>query len=92
MIPFHPYFTFKDIVGFFLFFLIVSLFIFYAPNYLGHPDNFIPANPLVTPASIVPEWYMLINAILKLCYMLKNSIMNNQQEKSLINELFSLEI
>jgi ubiquinol-cytochrome c reductase cytochrome b subunit len=56
MIPFHPYFTFKDLVGFFLFFLILSLFIFYAPNYLGHPDNYIPANPLVTPASIVPEW------------------------------------
>lgn len=59
MIPFHPYFTFKDIVGFFLFFLILSLFIFYAPNYMGHPDNYIPANPLVTPASIVPEWYLL---------------------------------
>jgi len=58
-IPFNPYYTFKDGVGFFLFLLIVSIFIFYAPNYLGHPDNYIPANPLVTPASIVPEWYFL---------------------------------
>jgi len=59
MIPFHPYFIFKDILGFFIFFLILSLFLFYAPNYLGHPDNYVPANPLVTPASIVPEWYFL---------------------------------
>lgn len=58
-IPFHPYYSFKDFVGFFIFFLIVSIFIFYAPNYLGHPDNYIPANPLVTPPSIVPEWYLL---------------------------------
>jgi ubiquinol-cytochrome c reductase cytochrome b subunit len=58
-IPFSPYYIFKDSVGFFLFLLIVSIFIFYAPNYLGHPDNYIPANPLVTPASIVPEWYFL---------------------------------
>jgi ubiquinol-cytochrome c reductase cytochrome b subunit len=58
-IPFHPYYSFKDFVGFFIFFLIVSIFIFYAPNYLGHPDNFTPANPLVTPPSIVPEWYLL---------------------------------
>lgn len=58
MIPFHPYFIFKDILGFFIFFLILSLFLFYAPNYLGHPDNYVPANPLVTPASIVPEWYV----------------------------------
>jgi len=54
-IPFNPYYVFKDGVGFFVFFLLVSLFIFYAPNYMGHPDNYIPANPLVTPASIVPE-------------------------------------
>jgi ubiquinol-cytochrome c reductase cytochrome b subunit len=58
-IPFHPYYSFKDFVGFFIFFFIVALFIFYTPNYLGHPDNYIPANPLVTPASIVPEWYLL---------------------------------
>ncbi len=56
-IPFSPYYIFKDTVGFLVFLLLVSIFIFYAPNYLGHPDNYIPANPLVTPASIVPEWY-----------------------------------
>ncbi len=58
-IRFHPYFTSKDLVGFMWMFILISLFIFFAPNYLGHPDNSIPANPLVTPASIVPEWYFL---------------------------------
>lgn len=58
-ISFHPYYTFKDLVGFNLFFLIFSLLIFYAPNLLGHPDNYIPANPLVTPTHIQPEWYFL---------------------------------
>lgn len=58
-IPFHPYYTIKDFVGFGLYFLIFAFFIFYEPNYLGHPDNYIPANPLVTPAEIVPEWYFL---------------------------------
>jgi len=37
--------------------ILISIFVFFAPNYLGHPDNSIPANPLVTPHSIVPEWY-----------------------------------
>jgi len=58
-IHFHPYYTFKDLVGFFVFFLALALFLFYAPNKLGHPDNYIPANPMSTPASIVPEWYLL---------------------------------
>ncbi|MDX1924004.1 MAG: cytochrome b/b6 [Rickettsiaceae bacterium] len=58
-IPFHPYYTVKDFFGFGVYFLIFSFFIFYAPNYLGHPDNYIPANPMVTPAHIVPEWYFL---------------------------------
>ncbi|AFE53284.1 cytochrome b [Rickettsia prowazekii] len=58
-IPFHPYYTVKDFVGFGVYFIIFAYFIFYAPNYLGHPDNYIPANPLVTPAHIVPEWYFL---------------------------------
>lgn len=58
-IRFHPYFTSKDLVGFFWFLLLLSYFVFFDPNYLGHPDNSIPANPLVTPASIVPEWYFL---------------------------------
>jgi len=54
-IPFHPYFIVKDIVGFVIFFLFFSIIIFFAPNILGHPDNYIPANPLVTPPHIVPE-------------------------------------
>jgi ubiquinol-cytochrome c reductase cytochrome b subunit len=58
-IPFHPYYTVKDMFGFGVYFLIFAFFIFYEPNYLGHPDNYIPANPLVTPAHIVPEWYFL---------------------------------
>lgn len=58
-IPFHPYYTVKDFFGFGIYFIIFSYFIFYEPNYLGHPDNYIPANPLVTPAHIVPEWYFL---------------------------------
>jgi ubiquinol-cytochrome c reductase cytochrome b subunit len=58
-IPFHPYYTIKDFFGFGIYFLIFAFFIFYAPNYLGHPDNYIPANPMVTPAHIVPEWYFL---------------------------------
>jgi ubiquinol-cytochrome c reductase cytochrome b subunit len=59
VIPFHPYFTIKDLVGFVIFFLIFGYFLFFYPNALGHPDNYIPANPLVTPAHIVPEWYFL---------------------------------
>ena len=53
----HPYFTFKDLVTIFLFFLVLSIMVFYYPNLLGHSDNYIPANPMQTPPSIVPEWY-----------------------------------
>jgi ubiquinol-cytochrome c reductase cytochrome b subunit len=53
----HPYFTFKDLVTIFLFFLALSILVFYYPNLLGHSDNYIPANPMQTPPSIVPEWY-----------------------------------
>ena len=56
---FHPYFVFKDLVTIFLFFLVLSIMVFYYPNFLGHSDNYIPANPMQTPASIVPEWYLL---------------------------------
>ena len=52
----HPYFTFKDLVTIFLFFLVLSIIIFFYPNLLGHSDNYIPANPMQTPPSIVPEW------------------------------------
>jgi ubiquinol-cytochrome c reductase cytochrome b subunit len=53
----HPYFTFKDLVTIFLFFLVLSIIVFFYPNLMGHSDNYIPADPMVTPASIVPEWY-----------------------------------
>ncbi len=58
-IPFHPYYTIKDLFGLSVFLIFFAAFVFYAPNYLGHPDNYIPADPLVTPAHIVPEWYFL---------------------------------
>nr|YP_002836203.1 apocytochrome b [Nakaseomyces castellii]CAX36933.1 apocytochrome b [Nakaseomyces castellii] len=58
-IPMHNYFVFKDLVTVFVFLIVLSLFVFYSPNTLGHPDNYIPGNALVTPASIVPEWYLL---------------------------------
>ena len=58
-IRFHPYYTSKDLVGFVLLAVIFGLLVLYSPNYLGHPDNSVPANPLVTPHSIVPEWYFL---------------------------------
>ena len=55
IIPMHPYFTFKDLVTIFAFFLVLSIMVFFYPNALGHSDNYIPANPMSTPASIVPE-------------------------------------
>jgi len=58
-IPFHPYYTWKDIVGFVSFFLLFVSLIFFFPNLLGEPDNFIVANSISTPAHIVPEWYFL---------------------------------
>jgi ubiquinol-cytochrome c reductase cytochrome b subunit len=58
-IPFHPYYTIKDSVGIVVFLLVFALIVFFAPNLLGDPDNYIPANPLQTPADIVPEWYFL---------------------------------
>ncbi|MHA6723481.1 cytochrome b [Sphingomonas sp. RS2018] len=65
-VPFHPYYTAKDGFGLGVFLLIFASLIFFSPNLLGHPDNYIPANPLSTPAHIVPEWYFLpFYAILK---------------------------
>ena len=58
-VPFHPYITIKDLFALLLFLIIFSGFIFFSPNILGHPDNYIPANPLITPTHIVPEWYLL---------------------------------
>jgi quinol-cytochrome oxidoreductase complex cytochrome b subunit len=59
VIPFHPYYTVKDMFGIGIFLMVFAGFLFFAPNYLGHPDNYIEANPLVTPPHIVPEWYFL---------------------------------
>lgn len=58
-VPFHPYYTVKDGFALVVFMILFSYFVFFAPNVLGHADNYIPANPLVTPAHIVPEWYLL---------------------------------
>ena len=58
-IPFHPYYTVKDLFGLGVFLIILAGFVFFAPNFLGEPDNYIQANPMVTPTHIVPEWYFL---------------------------------
>jgi quinol-cytochrome oxidoreductase complex cytochrome b subunit len=59
MVPFHPYYTMKDAFYLALFALFFSFFVFFAPDFFGNPDNYIQANPLVTPPDIVPEWYLL---------------------------------
>ncbi|TMJ31542.1 MAG: cytochrome b [Alphaproteobacteria bacterium] len=58
-VPFHPYYTMKDGFGLTIFMIIYAGFVFFAPNLLGEPVNYVPANPLVTPNEIVPEWYLL---------------------------------
>ena len=58
-VPFHPHIVIKDIFALLIFVVIFFVFVFFAPNVLGHPDNYIEANPLVTPSHIVPEWYLL---------------------------------
>ena len=58
-VSFHPYTTAKDLFGMAVFFTIFAGFLFWVPNILGHADNYIPADPMVTPAHIVPEWYFL---------------------------------
>lgn len=58
-LPFHPYYTVKDIFAIVVFLIVMCYFVFYMPNWMGHPDNYIKANPQVTPAHIVPEWYFL---------------------------------
>ncbi len=65
-IPFHPYYTIKDLLGLAVFLVVFGWFVFYEPSVLLNPDNSIPANPGITPAEIVPEWYLLpYYAILK---------------------------
>ncbi len=58
-LPFAPYYLFKDLVTIFIFMLTLSIFVFFNPNLLGDSDNYIMANPMQTPAAIVPEWYLL---------------------------------
>jgi ubiquinol-cytochrome c reductase cytochrome b subunit len=56
---FYPYYILKDLYAILVFFIIFSFVVFFYPNFLGHPDNYVKANPLVTPTHIVPEWYFL---------------------------------
>ena len=58
-VPFHPYYTMKDLYAIVVFLILFAAFMFFAPDYLGHPINYAKANPLVTPTHIVPEWYFL---------------------------------
>ena len=58
-VPFHPYIVIKDAFALLMFIIVFAFFVFYSPNILGHADNYIEANPMVTPAHIVPEWYLL---------------------------------
>jgi ubiquinol-cytochrome c reductase cytochrome b subunit len=58
-IPFHPYYTIKDIFSLGVYLIPFSIMVFFLPDFLGNPDNFTPANPIVTPPHIVPEWYFL---------------------------------
>jgi ubiquinol-cytochrome c reductase cytochrome b/c1 subunit len=58
-LPFHPYYTMKDSIGVCVYLLIFAIIVCFAPNFFMAPDNYIPANPLATPADIVPEWYFL---------------------------------
>nr|YP_007890602.1 cytochrome b [Histiona aroides]AGH24096.1 apocytochrome b [Histiona aroides] len=58
-VPFYPYYYVKDLLGIVAFAVFFAVIVFFYPNLLGHPDNYIEANPLVTPAHIVPEWYFL---------------------------------
>lgn len=58
-VPFAPYYVFKDLITIFLFVLVLSIFVFFKPNALGDSENYVMANPMQTPAAIVPEWYLL---------------------------------
>nr|QOX09671.1 cytochrome b [Harpovoluta charcoti] len=58
-VPFHPYYSFKDLVGFIVVLFLLSMLVLFSPQLLTDPENFIPANPLVTPIHIQPEWYFL---------------------------------
>ena len=66
-LPMHPYFLFKDLVTMFVFMGAIVGVVCYAPNLLGHSDNYIPANPMSTPSSIVPEWLVSATLNADLC-------------------------
>jgi len=70
----HPYFIFKDLVTIYAFLLILSVIITYYPNLMGHPDNYIPANPMSTPASIVPEWYKKMSCLREILWKINFTI------------------
>jgi len=59
LMPFHPFYTIKDLFGLGIFMIFFLFFVFFYPNFFGEPDNYIPANPMVTPPHILPEWYFL---------------------------------
>ena len=59
ILPFAPYFLFKDLITIFIFIIILSIFVFFMPNVLGDSENYVMANPMQTPPAIVPEWYLL---------------------------------
>nr|ASW34453.1 cytochrome b [Mycocalicium subtile] len=58
-LPFAPYYIFKDLITIFIFIIVISVFVFFMPNVLGDSENYVMANPMQTPAAIVPEWYLL---------------------------------
>jgi ubiquinol-cytochrome c reductase cytochrome b subunit len=58
-IPFYPYMFSKDLFAFFIYLFVFAIMVFYYPNVLNHPDNYVPANPMKTPPHVVPEWYFL---------------------------------
>lgn len=60
-VPFHPYYTVKDIVGIVVYIILISIIVYFMPNKLNHTDNYIKGNPLVTPTHIQPEWYFRLN-------------------------------
>jgi quinol-cytochrome oxidoreductase complex cytochrome b subunit len=75
-VPMHPYYTFKDLVTVYLYLLLLAFMVFFAPNLLSHPDNYIPANPIVTPISIHIFTFLLI--IITIALMLVAAKLENE--------------
>lgn len=95
-LPMHGYFVFKDLITVFVFLIAFSLFVFYSPNTIGHPDNYIPGNPLVTPASINKQYiYILIIIIIININLYNNNKLNNiiyNYNKELYNNTFIISL